>query len=142
MKLLTPLRLLLCAALASSTALVALPAPAGDDNFFRSPTGNIGCAYAPDLGYLRCDVRDGVKPLPPMPKSCEFDWGQGFWLHKSGAASIVCAGDTALGNGKVLPYGQTWKRGVFNCTSSAEGFRCKNGDGHGFFISRGNAYRF
>ncbi len=142
MKLCMSLRLLLCAALSSGAALAALPVLAGDDDFFRSPTGNIGCAYAPDPGDLRCDVRDGVKPLPPMPKSCEFDWGQGFWLHKTGAASIVCAGDTALGNGKVLPYGQTWKRGVFSCTSSPEGFRCKNGDGHGFFISRGDAYRF
>jgi hypothetical protein len=77
-----------------------------------------------------------------MPKSCEFDWGQGFWLHKTGEASVVCAGDTALGNGKVLPYGQTWKGGGLSCTSSSGGFRCKNGDGHGFFISRGNAYRF
>jgi hypothetical protein len=111
-------------------------------DYFHSPTGNIGCVYAPDLGYIRCDVRDGVKPLPPMPKSCEYDWGQGFWLHKTGQASIVCAGDTALGNGKVLPYGQTWKRGVFSCASSTEGFKCKNADGHGFFISRGNAYSF
>ncbi|MGC1379719.1 MAG: DUF6636 domain-containing protein [Candidatus Baltobacteraceae bacterium] len=117
-------------------------ASASDDDFFHSPTGNIGCAYAPDLGYLRCDVRDGVKPLPPMPKSCEFDWGQGFWLHKHGAATIVCAGDTAFGAGKVLPYGMTWKRGVFTCGSSTSGFRCTNADRHGFFISRGNAYRF
>jgi len=108
--------------------------------FFRSPTGNIGCAYA--AGELRCDVRDGVKPLPPAPKSCDYDWGQGFWLHETGKASIVCAGDTALGNGKVLPYGQTWKRDGLSCASSSDGFRCKNAAGHGFFISRGSAYRF
>jgi len=125
-----------------ASILAGTLAATSDDDFFRSPTGNIGCAYAADLGYLRCDVRDGVKPLPPMPKSCEYDWGQGFWLHKTGKATIVCAGDTALGNGKVIPYGQTWKRGVFSCASSTGGFRCKNADGHGFFIARGNAYRF
>ena len=128
-------------ALGAIAAIVisAAPAPAAEVEFFRSPTGNIGCVYA---DYLRCDVRDGIKPLPPMPKSCEFDWGQGFWLHKTGEAKVVCAGDTTLGEGKVLPYGTTWKRGSISCASSSSGFRCANADGHGFFISRGEAYRF
>ena len=132
----------ICAALvATGMVLVAAPASAADD-FFRSPTGNIGCVYAGDLGTLRCDVRDGVKPLPPMPKSCEYDWGQGFWLHKTGGATVVCAGDTALGVGIVLRYGTTWSRDGITCASSSSGFRCKNAGGHGFFISRGEAYRF
>jgi Family of unknown function (DUF6636) len=132
---------LVAASLVAVSALAARPASA-DDSFFRSPTGNIGCVYAPDLGTLRCDVRDGVKPLPPMPKSCEYDWGQGFWLHKTGQATIVCAGDTALGVGAVLQYGSSWSRDGFSCASSSSGFRCKNSSGRGFFISRGEAYRF
>lgn len=121
--------------------LAGTPAVASD-SYFRSPTGNIGCVYAADLGTLRCDVRDGVKPLPPMPKTCEFDWGQGFWLHKTGQATVVCAGDTALGVGSVIQYGTTWSRDGLSCVSSSSGFRCKNSGGRGFFISRGEAYRF
>ena len=102
----------LFAAVVLVTSATSAASASGND-FFGSPTGNIGCAYAADLGYVRCDVRDGVKPLAPMPKSCQLDWGQGFWLHTTGKATIVCAGDTALGAGRVLPYGTTWKRGPF-----------------------------
>jgi hypothetical protein len=115
---------------------------AADVSFFRSPTGNIGCVYDSDPGYIRCDVRGGVQPLPPAPKDCEFDWGQGFTLHKTGKANIVCAGDTTLGGKTILAYGTTFKRGALSCASSTAGFRCKNADGHGFFISKGEAYRF
>jgi hypothetical protein len=137
-----PKAFLFAAAIAAGTLLAGGPASASEDSSFRSPTGNIGCVYALDLGYLRCDVRDGVKPLPPMPKDCEYDWGQGFWLHNHGRATIVCAGDTALGVGNVIPYGTSWSRGAFTCASSSSGLRCTNADGHGFFISRGDAYRF
>ena len=132
---------LVAASLIAVPALVARPANA-DDSFFRSPTGNIGCVYAPDLGTLRCDVRDGVKPLPPMPKSCGIRLGPRLLAAQTGQASIVCAGDTALGVGPVLQYGSTWSRDGLSCASSSSGFRCKNASGHGFFISRGEAYRF
>jgi hypothetical protein len=58
------------------------------------------------------------------------------------AKTVVCAGDTALGGGTVLRYGTAWSRDGITCASSSSGLRCKNAWGHGFFISRGEAYRF
>jgi hypothetical protein len=125
------------------SSLAGIPALArGASTFgqFSSPSGGIGCAY--DVGYLRCDVRDGVRPLPPKPKNCDLDWGQGFELKPTGIASVVCAGDTALGSKTVVGYGTTWHRGAFACRSTTDGLRCTNASRHGFFISRGQAYRF
>lgn len=122
---------------------LALPsfARATAEGQFRTPSGNIGCGYYDRV--LRCDVRDGVKPLPPQPSSCQLDWGQGFWLHEHGAAHIVCAGDTALDpTAPVVRYGTTWHGGQIACSSTPNGLRCTNADRHGFFISRGEAYRF
>jgi hypothetical protein len=108
---------------------------------FRSPTGGIGCEFYNNS--LRCDVIGGVVPLPPQPKNCPFDWGQGFYLGPHGTASIVCAGDTALNHStNVVRYGTTWRGGSFACSSSTNGLRCTNADRHGFLISRGEAYRF
>lgn len=134
---------LLCAAasvLAAGCVTVATCA-AADSGEFRSPSGGIGCEYYDNS--LRCDVIGGVKPLPPQPRSCELDWGQGFRLDPHGAAFIVCAGDTALNHSPhVVAYGTTWRRGSFACSSSTNGLRCTNADRRGFFISRGEAYRF
>ena len=133
---------LICAAASVLAAfcMTAATCAAAEDNQFRTPSGKIGCGYYNNT--LRCDVEGGVKPLPPQPKSCEFDWGQGFWLRPKGTASIVCAGDTALNRFQVVRYGTTWRRGAFACSSSPNGLRCTNADHHGFFISRGEAYRF
>ena len=46
---------------------------------FRMPSRNIECAELTGArATLRCDIRSGLKPLPPKPASCEFDWGAGF----------------------------------------------------------------
>ena len=116
-------------------------ARASGEGQFRTPSGNIGCGYYDRV--LRCDVRDGVKPLPPQPASCNLGWGQGFWLHEHGPAQVVCAGDTALNpTAPVVRYGTTWHGGRISCASSPSGLRCTNADRHGFFLSRGEAYRF
>jgi hypothetical protein len=133
----------MCAAASGLAALCMTVATCAASDFgqFRTPSGKIGCGY--DNNTLRCDVDGGVKPLPPQPKSCEFDWGQGFWLRPKGPAAIVCAGDTARNNASlVVRYGTTWRRGSFACNSSPNGLRCTNADHHGFFISKGEAYRF
>jgi hypothetical protein len=125
-------------------AIALLPSPvatAGDDAQFRTPSGAIGCGYYD--GVLRCDVAGGVVPLPPRPRSCELDWGQGFNVRAHGAATVVCAGDTALDpHAPVVRYGTTLRRGGIACSSSPNGLHCTNADRHGFFISRGEAYRF
>ena len=129
-----------------AAALIALIATAGtagasDDATFRSPSGAIGCGYYEKT--LRCDVAGGVKPLPPAPKSCRLDWGQGFWLGQRGRAAIVCAGDTSLDpNARVVRYGTTWRGGAITCASTTGGMRCTNADGHGFLIARGESHRF
>lgn len=130
--------LALCAA---AFAAGAAPCIASDYAMFRSPTGGIGCGYYE--GVLRCDVEGGIKPLPPRPKSCPFDWGQGYNLRAHGPVTIVCAGDTARDmRAPVVAYGKTWRRDGITCRSSFDGIRCTNADGRGFQIARGDAHRF
>jgi hypothetical protein len=112
---------------------------------FRTPSGNIGCAFSsiPARGSLRCDILSGLKPRPPKPRGCRLDWGFGYSLGPTGRARLVCAGDTAVDRrAKALRYGQTWSRGSLACTSRLAGLRCTNRSGHGFFLSRLRSYRF
>jgi len=127
-------------AVAALAALV-LAAPAGAGNFFRTPSGNIYCAYfAPQL---RCDIKSGLKPLPPKPASCDFDWGAGFKLGATGRAYVSCVSDSVYDpSSKVLTYGSTWRTGTLSCASQQAGLRCRNGAGHGFFMSRAHSYAF
>jgi hypothetical protein len=134
---------LLTFACAAALALPAAAAPAGGAYFFqfRTPSGNIGCVAG--ASYLRCDIRGGIKPLPPKPKNCPFDWGQGFALGPKGKAAVVCAGDTALNRSPhVLRYGSSWRHGAFTCVSKRVGLRCWNSLRHGFFLSLQRSYRF
>jgi hypothetical protein len=123
-------------------ALAATQAGAASfDDGFRTPSGNITCAYSG--GFIRCDIGTGVHPLPPRPASCDVDWGQGFELGARGRARIVCAGDTTRGIPvPTLRYGQTWRRGGISCVSRTVGLRCRNRSGHGFFLSRERTSRF
>jgi hypothetical protein len=114
---------------------------------FRTPSGNIGCAFNSDPGfggvYLRCDIISGLKPAPPRPKGCTLDWKYGYEMRPTGRAQTVCAGDTAVNRrAKVVPYGTKWSRGGFACLSKRVGLRCRNRSGHGFFLSREHSYRF
>jgi hypothetical protein len=106
----------------------------GFDDGFKTPSRNIVCAAG---GGLRCDIRSGVRPLPPQPAWCTVDWGQGVQLSRRGRARYVCAGDTTLGvRVPVLRYGSTWRRGGITCTSRSAGLTCRNSSGRGFFMSR------
>ncbi len=114
---------------------------------FRMPSGNIHCAYqhydfAPIL--LRCEIRSGVKPLPPRPKSCgDADWGAGYSMKRTGKAYVLCITDTVYDpHSKVFRYGTTWRGGGFTCTSKTTGLRCWNRSKHGFFLSREHSYAF
>jgi hypothetical protein len=135
------MRTLLAAAVIGIALAAPLAAGAASPVQFRSPTGNIGCAYY--NAALRCDVRDGLVPRPPRPAGCPSftDYGQGLSLNARGT-SVVCAGDTALGAGSVLPYGRTWHRGSITCVSRSTGFTRTNASGRGFYIARGVYRRF
>ena len=144
------------AATALAAAIVLLAGPAGAsasapsaasgqaDTFtqFQSPSGNIGCAIGRQ-GGVRCDIRNRDWSPPPRPASCMLDWGFGLTLERRGRARFVCAGDTVLGQGRRLAYGESIRRGRFRCVSRQTGMRCVNRrNGHGFVLSRQRARRF
>jgi hypothetical protein len=132
------------AALAFGTG--AAFAASGADTF-RMPSANIYCAYehysfAPI--DLRCEIRSGVKPLPPRPKGCvDAVWGAGYAIRQTGGPHFLCITDTIYDpRAKVLAYGRTWRGGGFTCTSRTAGLRCTNRSGRGFFLSRGRSFAF
>jgi hypothetical protein len=138
------LRIAAIAVFAASVVAVgpASAKPAAQE-FFRTPSKNIYCAWLSGPRTIRCDILSGVRPLPPKPPSCDFDWGAGFDLKRTGRARILCVSDSVVTNSaKVLRYGQTWSRGGFTCRSRVTGLRCRNSAGHGFFLSRQRSYRF
>jgi hypothetical protein len=101
---------------------------------FQSPSGNIGCVVW--RGTARCDIdKHGWTP-PPRPADCRLDYGQGIALGSDGSSEFVCAGDTTLDpKAPILAYGESEGGGGVTCASSEAGVTCKDGDGHGFFIS-------
>jgi uncharacterized protein DUF6636 len=111
---------------------------------FRMPSKNVYCAeFTGPRASLRCDIRSGLKPRPPKPASCEFDWGGGYTLGRRGRARINCVSDSVYSSSaRVLRYGTTWRRDGFTCVSRVAGLRCRNAGGHGFFLSRQRSYRF
>jgi hypothetical protein len=133
------------AALAASLALVlaalALPAaaPAASDFvFFKTPSGNIGCAFIDFRGKsLRCDLREISNRPPARPASCDFDYGQSFGLKPKGRARRLCVSDSVMEpSARRLAYGHSIRRFGIRCTSRTRGLRCVNRRGHGFTLSR------
>ncbi|HEX8906675.1 MAG TPA: DUF6636 domain-containing protein, partial [Longimicrobiaceae bacterium] len=104
---------------------------------------NIACgAYQLENGWeLRCDVSRRSWNVVPTDPDCEGDSGDALGLHATGAAYAICHGDTYLGDGRVLGYGSTWRRGPFTCLVEASGVTCRNRQGHGFTVSR-QRYRY
>jgi hypothetical protein len=102
---------------------------------FRSPSANIGCAL--DDREARCDIAERVWEPPPAPEDCELDFGQGISVTAEGRSQFVCAGDTTLGAGRVLPYGERLRAGELLCASAREGMACVHlGTGGGFRLAR------
>lgn len=102
---------------------------------FTSPTGNIGCLI--DRRSVRCDVAERDWEPPAKPKGCKVDYGQGISLDAGAAPEFVCAGDTALGGGDPLPYGQSIASGLLRCESAESGMSCSDAEtGRGFTISK------
>lgn len=102
---------------------------------FSSPTGNIGCYI--DRSSVRCDISDRDWEPPAAPKDCDFDYGQGIELAAGAAPQFVCAGDTTLGAGKPLAYGQSIGAGLLRCESAESGMTCTDAEsGRSFTISK------
>ena len=114
-----------------------------------TPSGNIRCLFVPSsnggAANLLCNIHrsDYGTALqnrcisPPIG----LDW-HGFRLGKHRRGEVVCTGGILYAVGRQvphyvpLPYGRTWRRGPFTCTSQVTGLTCRNLDGHGLFISR------
>ena len=128
-------------ALAAAALAMGAPASAATSSaFFRTPSGNIYCAY---FGSLRCDIRSGLVPKPAKPPGCDFDWGQTYELRPTGAARVGCVSDSVFTpSARVLRYGTRWTRGGIACVSRTSGLRCTNVSGRGFFLSRAHSFRF
>jgi hypothetical protein len=107
---------------------------------FTSPTGNIGCYI--DKKTVRCDIDQRDWQPPQAPSSCRLDYGQGISMNAGGSPAFVCAGDTALGGGKPLAYGQSIGAGLLRCESEESGMSCTDAEsGRGFTISK-ESYSF
>lgn len=126
----------------TATLLAASAASGSTVIQFRTPTGNIGCAYSAGLTgaeapTVRCDIRSRLHPEPARPARCPLDYGDSIEVSRVGRAILVCHGDTAIDPGsRVLAYGSVFRRGGISCTSRAVGLTCSNRRGHGFFLSR------
>jgi hypothetical protein len=121
---------------------LAVPAAGAEPNpFFRTPSGNINCAYTNP--WLRCDIRSGLRPKPQKPASCGFDWGQTYLLSRVSGTRIGCVSDSVFSpTARVVPYGSRWSREGIVCFSKTSGLRCASRAGRGFFMSRLRSYRF
>lgn len=97
---------------------------------FRSPSGNIGCmGETGSRNVVRCDIAAHTFRAPSKPGSCDFDWGNGFSVGRTGRARWNCVSDTVLGGGGVLRYGTSRRIGGITCTSSKAGMRLRQPPG-------------
>jgi hypothetical protein len=108
-----------CCAAAPASASAAYRA-------FRSPSGNLGCAFYSDAETppgVRCDWRGGGD--------------HALTLGVTGRAKHVHVTDTVLDpRAKVLAYGRTTKFGRLRCTSHTTGITCRSTRSrHGFRVS-------
>lgn len=104
---------------------------------FWSPSGGITCFLSPVAAV--CEAADHTWDLPPKPADCDLDWGGMVEVRKTGAAAVVCAGDTGFGvpPSRTLAYGDALAAGDFRCTSARAGMTCENrATKHGFTVSR------
>ena len=108
----------------------------------RSPSGNITCLYVPGRpDALRCNIAK-ADYKEALQDQCmagpSVDW-HGFELSPSRKGMVTCSGGilfTGEPNYVTLPYGKTWRRGVFTCASALTGVTCRSRAGHGLFLSR------
>jgi hypothetical protein len=131
------------ASIVAGAALTLLPG-------FHSPSGNIRCFAVPIVGtgasMLRCEIRrssyaSALQARCMRPDGSGVDW-HGFELTQTGKGAVTCSGGILYDTGTQrpsfvdLPYGRTWRRVGFTCVSRVTGVTCRNGRGHGLFISR------
>ncbi len=106
--------------------IVAALAPATASAFklriFHTPGGNIGCSLifgrGSGGGGIRCDIAQPLLEIPPKPKWCDVDYGNGLTVGAHRKAQFVCAGDTVLHQGRKLAVGGVMKLGPTSARAS------------------------
>jgi Family of unknown function (DUF6636) len=138
-------RLLLVVAIGCLAA--ALPATAARAPIpgVRTPSRNIRCLDLPGAAaVLHCEIRSssyGGRLQARCLRTATVDW-HGFELGRTTRGRVTCSGgilyssDTQRPVYRRLAYGATWRHGGFTCTSARTGLTCRNGHGHGLFLSR------
>jgi uncharacterized protein DUF6636 len=128
-------------------ALATAGTAAASTSYFETPSKNIVCGYFSGGGQteLQCGIVSGLVPAGPKPKGgCHgIDPASNrLELSPTGRPAGFCSGDAGVfakrGLATVLAYGHAWRTGGYTCTSSSSGLTCRNGAGHGFFLSRTN----
>ncbi len=128
--------------------LRSVAASAASAELFKSPSGNINCAYFPPpivkTAVVTCDVSTFSGKGAPRPDDCDLDWVASATVDRTGRVTTwSCQGDTIAGaNTKAIAYGSTWSKEGFKCASSAAGMRCTAKNGHGFSVSRTTVTKF
>jgi hypothetical protein len=79
----------------STTSTTAPAAPLKRVNALQTPSGNINCGITDGSGFVRCDLLEAEVRYtpPPMPASCEFDWGFSFGIELDGSVELLCVSD-------------------------------------------------
>ena len=115
---------------------------------FRTPTGNIRCLYVTGssntilCSISRASYAQQLQGRCMGPIGAGVDW-HGFSLGASKKGAILCTGGILYAGRPsyaTLPYGKSFRRGAFTCTSRLAGVTCRSRSGHGIFVSR-QAYR-
>ena len=86
-----------------------------------------------------------LSPAQPKPADCELSWEAAFVLPFKGKAEIrwTCRGDTDFGTpNTAFAVGDKVSGSGWQCERGEESVTCKNGDGHGFVISRAEQKTF
>ncbi len=128
--------LVLAAAFAVAAAATA-QAKTVDYRRIVSPSKQISChAVIPIAGGgIECSA-------PYLPDIGELDTY--LALRKRGKSVLAERGDYSgyVTKRRTLRYGDTWKRPGIRCTMKTSGLTCRNLDGHGFSLAKGNLRRF
>lgn len=126
--------------LAAAAALLCVPAHA-DVSPFQSPSGNIQCTLGEGFegpADVECTIVErGGQPAAPALAACGAGTAHNFAMSERGSVQVSCvSAPRGRSLGAEVPYGVTATWGALACTSTRRGFECRNGDGHGFFLSR------
>lgn len=131
---------------APTTAAPSTPAPTASPTYlafgaawyFRSPSGNIGCAI--ETTAAACDIVEKTWAPPSKPSSCELDWGQNIAVvtNPKPEARFGCVGDTVFNaEAPALAFGEKLTHNGFACESRQDGIRCVHvASGRGFLLGR------